>query len=394
MRDTFLPYCRPAVGEEEIAAVAAAMRNGWLTTGPQTQAFEREFARACDVPHAVALNSCTAGLHLALIALGIGPGDEVVMPSLTFVAGAQCALEIGARPVFCDVDPDTFLAGVREIAAAITPRTRAIVAMPYAGRPLGIGDVCAFAAERGIAVIEDAAHAAGMLEGGEWAGTRSAAAVYSFYATKNVATGEGGMLVTRDAALAERVRRLSLHGMSKDAWQRYGDRGTWRYDVAEPGYKYNITDLASSIGRVQLQRLPELQRRRDRIAQRYVRALGMLPGVRFQKAAEAGDVHGWCMFVALVDAALAGIGRDELIVALKDRNVGTSVHYVPTHTMTAYRRLAGVPLPHTEAIGHAALSLPLYPSMSDADVNDVIDAVRDIVGARAVVPASPALREA
>jgi dTDP-4-amino-4,6-dideoxygalactose transaminase len=375
-RQTFLPYCRPAIGEEEIEAVTRALLNGWLTTGPQTAAFEQAFARACGVPHAVALNSCTAGLHLVLAALGIGPGDEVVMPSLTFVAGAQCAIELGARPVLCDVEPDTFAVSLRTIAPRVTTRTKAVITMPYAGRPLGVAEIADFARERRIAIIEDAAHGAGTLDRGQWPGACSDAAVYSFYATKNLTTGEGGMLVTNHASLAERVRLLSLHGMSRDAWQRYSNGGSWRYDVLEPGYKYNMPDVLASIGLVQLQRLPSLQRRRAELAARYYAGLADLPGLRSQPSCKhPGDRHSWCMFAVAVDATVAGVGRDELIERLRRRNIGTSVHYIPTHTFTAYRHLPA-PLPNTEALARQILSLPLYPEMTDSDVTDVIEALR------------------
>jgi dTDP-4-amino-4,6-dideoxygalactose transaminase len=380
MRGNFLPYCRPDVGEAEIEAVARSMRNGWLTTGPQSAEFERRFARACGVSHAVALNSCTAGIHIALAALGVGPGDEVVTPSLTFAAGTQCTLELGATPVFCDVEIDTFSASVRTVAAVVTSRTRAVVAMPYAGRPQNIAELVAFARERGIAVIEDAAHAVGMLDRGQWSGVRSDAAIYSFYATKNLATGEGGMLVTNDEALADRVRRLSLHGMSRDAWKRYSDRGSWRYDILEPGYKYNITDLASNIGLVQLERLPQMQARRNEIARRYIEELSDLPGLGLQRSCEdPSDRHSWCMF-AITIAPNAGIERDAFIDAMRDRNIGTSVHYIPTHLFTAYRGLPRCELPNTEVLGARIVSLPLYPTMTDRDVDDVVDAVRAVYG--------------
>jgi dTDP-4-amino-4,6-dideoxygalactose transaminase len=377
MRDAFLPYCRPDVGEEEMAAVSRSMKNGWLTTGPQTAAFEEAFAAACGVPHAVALNSCTAGLHLTLAALGVGPGDEVVTPSLTFAAGAQCTLELGATPVFCDVELDTLSASERTIDAVLSPRTKAIIAMPYAGRPQGVAPIVDLARERGIAIVEDAAHAAGMLDRGRWAGALSDAAVYSFYATKNLTTGEGGMLVTHDGDLADRVRRLSLHGMSRDAWKRYSDKGSWKYDILEPGFKYNITDIASSMGLVQLRRLPAMQSRRDAIASRYLAELSSVEGLSFARPAErAGDRTSWCMFAAIVEPN-AGLDRDTLIEELRNRNVGTSVHYIPTHHFSAYRDLSRSPLPNTDALAKRILSLPLYPTMTDGDVDDVIDAVRE-----------------
>jgi dTDP-4-amino-4,6-dideoxygalactose transaminase len=383
MPEAFLPYCRPAIGEDEILAVTESMRAGWLTTGPQTARFESDFAAASSAPYAVALNSCTAGLHLAMAALGIGPGDEVITPSLTFVAGAQCALELGAVPVFCDIEPDTLCASIRTIAPAITPRTKLIIAMPYAGRPMAMQELCAFASSLNIAVIEDAAHAAGTLDRGMWPGTYSTAAIYSFYATKNIATGEGGMLTTANEALADRVRRLSLHGMSRDAWQRYTNRGSWRYDVTEAGFKYNLPDLAASLGVVQLRRLPEMQDAREAIASRYKTAFANVPGLSFQPELDKpGDRHSWCMFPMCIDARAAGIDRDSFIDDMREGGIGTSVHYIPTHTFSGYANLARGPLPNTDAAAARLVSLPLYPTMSDDDVERVIAAVRSIVTMR------------
>jgi dTDP-4-amino-4,6-dideoxygalactose transaminase len=376
MRNTFLPYCRPDLGEEEVAAVAACIRNGWLTTGPKAQAFEAAFAKAAGAKHAIAVNSCTAALHIGLIAAGVGPGDEVVTPSLTFVAGAQCTMELGATPVFCDVDEETLTADLQCLQAAVTPTTKAIIVTPYAGRPVHMADIVAFARERGIAVIEDAAHATGMLDRGLWAGALSDLAAFSFYATKNVTTGEGGMLVTNSEDVADRVRVLALHGMDKDAWKRYTARGSWQYDVREPGFKYNMTDIAAAMGIVQLQRLEDMQTRREEIAQRYIAALADLPGIAPQRQPDSpGDRHAWCMFVVRVNEGQTGISRNELIEELKQRNVGASVHYIPTHTFSAYRHLDHPPLPVTERVAQQILSLPLYPNMTDADVDDVIDAL-------------------
>lgn len=382
MDRAFLPYCRPFVDRRETSALTASLENGWLTTGPKVAEFEAAFARACGVKHAVALNSCTAAIHIGLAALGVGPGDEVVTPSLTFVAGAQCTRELGATPVFCDVDPVTLSATVETIEAAITPKTKAIIAMPYAGRPQGIRDIVAFAESRGIAVLEDAAHGAGMLDEGFWAGAHSAAAAYSFYATKNLTTAEGGMLVTNDDALADRARILSLHGMNRDAWKRYTARGSWRYDVVEPGYKYNMPDIAASMGLVQLARLDDMQARRRELAAHYIAALAEIPGVAAQQPAErAGDVHAWCMFVIRIDDRVAGISRDELIDALKDDGIGTSVHYIPTHLFSGYRSLAA-DVPVTDAVWQQLISLPLYPGMTHDDVDRVCASIARHAAAR------------
>ncbi len=381
MLDAFLAYCRPDTGSAESAAVQECIQNGWLTTGPKVREFEEAFARAAGAKHAIALNSCTAALHVGLLAAGIKPGDDVVMPSLTFVAGAQCTLEIGARPVFCDVDPDTFTAGGEHFAAALTPSTRAIIAMPYAGRPHDARALASFCRQRGIAFIEDAAHAAGMLDRGAWSGTHSDLAAYSFYATKNLTTAEGGMLVTNDDAIAERARVLSLHGMDKDAWKRYTQRGSWRYEIREPGFKYNMPDIAAAMGLVQLARLSEMQERRDEIAKRYRDALTDLPGIALQApAAHPGDRHSWCMFVMCIDEEQAGTSRDAFIDLMKQQNVGTSVHYIPTHHFKAYRRFASV-LPATDRLGAQIVSLPLYPAMSDTQVDSVISAVRSCLQA-------------
>ncbi len=385
MRDDFLPYCRPDTGAAEARAVEECIRNGWLTTGPKVREFEAAFACAAGVRHAVALNSCTAALHVGLLAAGVKPGDDVVMPSLTFVAGAQCTLEIQARPVFCDVDPQTLTAGVDEFARALTAKTRAIVAMPYAGRPFDSRRLAAFCKERGIAYIEDAAHAAGMLDRGTWAGTYSDLAAYSFYATKNLTTAEGGMLLTNDDRIAERARALSLHGMDKDAWKRYSHKGSWRYEVREPGFKYNMPDLAAAMGSVQLERLPAMQARRDEIAERYRRELAGLQGIALQAPPDnAGDRHSWCMFVIRIEQSAANISRNDVIDVLKERNIGTSVHYIPTHHFAAYRAYAR-PLPNTDRVASEILSLPLYPTMTDSDVDDVVSALKEALSAQAVL---------
>lgn len=380
MRETFLPYCKPVLTDEEIDAVAASLRNSWLTTGPIGREFEAAFAQRSGVKHAIALNSCTAALHVALHAMGVGAGDEVVMPSLTFVAGAQCTLELGATPVFADIDPGTVSVSVETIDAVVTERTKVIVPMPYAGRPLDIKAIVEYAHARGIKVLEDAAHAAGMLDRGEWSGLRSDAAAYSFYATKNLTSAEGGMLLTNDDMLAERARIVGLHGMDKDAWKRYTASGSWRYDVREPGFKYNLADPLAALGLAQLTRLDAMQARRDEIAGRYARRLLDIPGISLQTApSNEGDRHSWCMYVILVDEQKSGISRDALIDELRTANIGTSVHYIPTHLFSGYRSLAGNALANTEKTWQRLLSLPLYPAMDDEDVDDVVGAIERII---------------
>jgi len=382
MRQTFLPYCKPFVDNDEMAAVIEALSNGWLTTGPKVKAFEQAFAEEAGVRHAIALNSCTAGLHLALVALGVGPGDEVITPSLTFVAGAQCIRELGARPVFCDIDETTLCLSVRTIDAVVTERTKAIIAMPYAGRPTGIAAIVAYAHARGIAVIEDAAHGVGMLDDGAWPGAVADIAVYSFYATKNVTSGEGGMLVTADDALADRIRILSLHGMDRDAWKRYTRGASWKYDVVEPGYKYNMPDLLAAVGLENFKKLNRMQARRRELAARYIDGLSAFPGVRVPGIPLGRrDRHAWCMFALLIDEAEAGASRDELIDALREAQIGTSVHYIPTHHFSAYRDLPRGPLPVTEKAARQLVSLPLYPSMTDRDAEDVLEAIGDALSA-------------
>ena len=382
-REEFLPYCRPALGADDIAAVVDTLERGWLTTGPLVKRFEAEFAAACGVKHAIALNSCTSAMHLGLIALGVGPGDEVVLPSLSFVAAANLVLQLGAEPVFCDVEADSLCLTVATIERVTTTRTKAIVTMHYAGRPAAAAPISAFARSRGIAVLEDAALAVGTLDDGRWPGFHTDAAAFSFYATKNVTTAEGGMLVTRDDEIADRVRSLSLHGMDKDAWKRYERGGTWRYDVLETGYKYNMPDMAAAIGLTQLAKLPANQKRRDELAAAYLSALEDIPGVCAAALGSMGadDRHSWCVFPMLVDERAAGISRDALIEALRERNIGTSVHYIPSHLFSAYKHRRHGPLQVTETEWLKLVSLPLFPGMSDTDVADVAAAIKDSIPA-------------
>jgi UDP-4-amino-4-deoxy-L-arabinose-oxoglutarate aminotransferase len=375
-----IPYCKPSLDDSDVDAVVAVLRSGWLTTGPNVIELEREFARLCGVRHAVALSSCTAALHLGLHAVGIGPGDEVIMPSLTFVAGAECVLHLGATPVFADVDDKTLCITPKTIANVITAKTRAVIPMHYGGYPLDIHGIVEQARRHGFKVLEDAAHAVGTLDSrGSWPGQYSDGAAFSFYATKNITGGEGGMFVTNDAILADRVRILSLHGMDKDAWKRYelGKRCT--YDVVEIGYKYNMSDIVGGLLKAQLARLSTLQDKRHRLARIYYEGLQGVRGISPVAGWPAPPAqHSWCLFAVLIEDSL-GISRDELVNRLAAEGIGTSIHFPPSHMFSALKSRNLFSLPVTEWVAQRVLSLPLYPAMNEADATYVVRTIRTIV---------------
>lgn len=380
----FLPFARPDIGDAEIAAVTEALRSGWVTTGPATRQFEQNFVDYLGGGlQAVAVNSATAGLHLALEALGIGPGDEVIAPTLTFTATVEVARYLGADAVLVDVDPVTLNIDPAKIRAAITPRTKAILPVHYGGLACDMDAILAIAKEHGLKVVEDAAHALPTT----WRGTlvgqlQSDVTVFSFYANKTITTGEGGMAVTRDAALAQRMRVMRLHGMNRDAFDRFTSKTpAWYYEVVAPGFKYNMTDVAAAMGVQQLARLPQFVQRREQLARRYHAALADLPLV-LPAIAPAGDVHAWHLYVVRL-APQARIGRDALIQGLSDRGIGTSVHYVPLHRHPYWRdryQLTPEQFPHADAAYQAMVSLPLFTAMSDADQGRVIAALHELLG--------------
>ena len=376
----FLPFALPSIGDDEIREVVEVMRSGWLTTGAKTAAFEAAFAAYVGVPHARALSSCTAALHVALVAAGIGEGDEVVVPSLTFAATANVVDQVGARPVFAEVDDLTLDVTAETLAERIGPKTRAVIPVHYAGLPCDLTALRALCDARGLLLIEDAAHAVGAMHRGDKIGSHGDLVAFSFYANKNLTTGEGGMLTTRSEDLARRIETLRLHGMSKDAWKRYSAEGSWRYDILEAGFKYNLPDLCAAIGLVQLRRLEELTARRNRLAAFYRSALADLPGLKLQAQAPEGDRHAYHLFVVRLSKKRGTPSRDEAIRALASRRIGFSVHFIPLHTMTHYRERWGTrvgDLPVTERVAEELLSLPLYPDMTDADADRVVGAVRE-----------------
>ena len=376
----FIPFARPDIGEAEIEAVARTLRSGWVTTGPETKAFESEFAAYLGGGvQAIAVNSATAGLHLALEAIGIGPGDEVIAPTLTFTATVEVARYLGADAKLVDVDPVTLNIDPACIEAAITPRTRAILPVHYGGLACDMAAIFDIARRHGLQVVEDAAHALPTTSQGTMVGQLpSAAAVFSFYANKTMTTGEGGMVVTRNERLAQRMRVMRLHGISRDAFDRFSSRTpAWYYEIVAPGFKYNLTDTAAALGRVQLQRLPAFLARRRQLAARYLAELRDLPLV-LPADAPAGETHAWHLFVLRLSDA-ARVTRDEVIQRLSDAGIGTSVHYVPLHRQPYWRDRYGLTpeqFPVAEAAYQRMFSIPLFTAMSDDEQARVIGALR------------------
>ncbi|MGF9602482.1 DegT/DnrJ/EryC1/StrS family aminotransferase [Bacillus subtilis] len=381
-RNHFLPYSLPLIGKEEIQEVTETLESGWLSKGPKVQQFEKEFAAFVGAKHAVAVNSCTAALFLALKAKGIGPGDEVITSPLTFSSTANTIIHTGATPVFADIDENTLNIDPVKLEAAVTPRTKAVVPVHFGGQSCDMDAILAIAQNHGLFVLEDAAHAVYTTYKQRMIGSIGEATAFSFYATKNLATGEGGMLTTDDEELADKIRVLSLHGMSKAAWNRYSSNGSWYYEVESPGYKMNMFDLQAALGLNQLKRLDDMQKRREEIAGRYQTAFQQIPGLITPFVHDDGR-HAWHLYVLQVDEKKAGVTRSEMITALKDKyNIGTSVHFIPVHIHPYYQKQFGykeADFPNAMNYYKRTLSLPLYPSMSDDDVDDVIEAVRDIV---------------
>ena len=379
-RGEFLPFAQPLLGSEEIDEVVNCLRSGWLTTGHKVKQFEREFGEFVGARHALALNSCTAALHLALEALGVGPGDEVVTTPMTFTATAAVIEHLGARPVLADVDPHTLNIDPAQIERRLSPRTKAILPVHFAGQACDMDAINALARAHRLPVVEDAAHAIPTRYRGRLVGTLSEVTCFSFYATKNVTTGEGGMVVTDRDDVMERMRLMHLHGMSRDAWKRYTQNGSWSYEILAPGFKYNLTDIAAAIGIHQLRKAEAFRERRLAIADQYDAGLAGVPGVQLPRV-EDREAHGWHLYVIQIDPAQLTIGRNEFIDRLIARNIGVSVHFIPLHVHPYYRdRYSFQPddYPHAYAAYERILSLPIYAKMSDEDVRHVVEAVREI----------------
>ena len=381
-KEAFVPFARPDIGEEEIAEVADSLRSGWITTGPKAARFEQAFAAALggDV-EAIAVNSATAGLHLGLEALGIGPGDEVLTSVLTFTATAEVARYLGADVRFVDIDPVTLNLDPQALRAAVSINTRAILPVHYAGLACDMDRILSIAKEHNLRVLEDAAHALPATWRGKLIGTLdSDMTVFSFYANKTITTGEGGMIVTRNAAFAKRTRVMRLHGIDRDAFDRFTSKTpAWYYEVVAPGFKYNLPDIAAAVGIHQLRKLDRFAARRRELAERYHHELRKLPLI-LPAGPPQNDVHAWHLYV--IRLAGCRISRDQLIQSLADRGIGTSVHYVPLHRQPYWRDRYGLTpemFPNAEAAYHSMISIPLHTRMSDDDQTRVISALHAIL---------------
>ena len=375
----FLPFSRPSMGDAELAALREVLQSGWITTGPKNQALEETFCALTGNRHAIAVSSATGGMHVTLMALGISAGDEVITPSQTWVSTLNMICLRGATPVMIDVDPDNLMITPEAVEAAITPRTKAIVPVHYAGAPVDIDAIRAIAERHAIPVIEDAAHAAGTYYKGRHVGWRGTA-IFSFHAIKNMTCAEGGLVVTDDDELAARIRSLKFHGLGVDAYDRQTLGRAPQAEVISPGFKYNLADINAALALVQLDKLAAANQRRAAIAQRYLRELADTP---FRPLAVPSweHQHAWHLFIIRVDEAACGISRDALMEKLKAMGIGTGLHFRAAHTQKYYReRFPDVSLPHTEWNSARICSIPLFPDMTDDDVTRVISALHQLSG--------------
>jgi dTDP-4-amino-4,6-dideoxygalactose transaminase len=381
LAEALVPFAPPAIGVEEIAEVVETLESGWLSTGPRVARFEREFADYTGAEHAIAVNSCTAALHLSLLAGAVGQGDEVITTPLTFCATANVVVHTGATPVFADIDPDTFNLDPLAADAAVTPRTRAIVPVHFAGRPADMDAFSRLATRKGLVLVEDAAHSVEGVAQGRKIGSIGHFTCFSFYATKNLTTGEGGMVTTSDANAAAFMRTASLHGMSRNAWTRYAPGGSAQYDVLMAGFKYNMMDLQAAIGLHQLAGIESRLARRQEIWAQYDEALASLP-LRLPAPVRDGDVHARHLYTVLVEPT-AGMSRDTLQARLGERGISTSIHFRALHLQPFYQERFGLRrgmFPVAEAVSDSTLSLPLSAGMTPEAVERVIEALHDVLG--------------
>ena len=381
VRTTFLPFHQPSIDADDERAVVEALRSGWITTGPRTKEFERTLAAYTGAAHCVAVNSCTAALHLALEAIGVGAGDEVITSPITFASTANVIVHRGATPVFVDVEPDTLNLDPALLESAMTPRTRAIIPVDFAGQPCELDEIIAIARRRGLVVIEDAAHAVGAEYKGKRIGSVADMTAFSFYATKNITSGEGGALTTNNPEWAERVQIMALHGISRDAWKRYGTGGYAHWDILAPGYKYNMFDLQGALVLSQLAKIERFHERRLALKARLDAGLRDLPELAFP-AERAHRVHAHHLYPIIVRVEELSADRDTIMNAIQAENVGIGIHFRAVHLHPFYEQTFGFRrgmFPRAEYYSDRTISLPLYPRMTDAEADDVVAAVRKVV---------------
>lgn len=382
MRQKLLPYGRQSVDDDDVAAVAAVLRSDWLTTGPLVEQFERGFAAAVGADEAVAVSNGTAALHAAVHALDIGPGDEVIVPAMTFAATANCVVYQGATPIFADVAPDTLLIDPAQVEAKLSPRSRAVIAVDYAGQPCDYDALRAITDRRGLALVSDACHAVGGSYRGRPVGTLADLNTFSLHPVKHMTTGEGGVITTGNAALAQRMRVFRNHGITSDHRMRE-QQGSWRYEMVELGFNYRLTDLQCALGLSQLRKLHRWVARRQEIARRYDQALAQLPAVA-PLAVRPDLSHAYHLYVVRFDLSRLRVGRAEIFAALRAEGIGVNVHYVPVHCHPFYQRRFGVGpglCPVAEAAYQRIVSLPMFPAMTDRDVDDVVEALGKVMTA-------------
>jgi len=381
LRKDFLPFHRPLIGAEEEAEVIQCLRSGWLTTGPRTQEFERAFAEYIGCRHAIGLNSCTAGLHLALVGLGIGDRDEVITTPITFPSTANVIVHQRARPVFADIDPETLNIDPDKIEERITPKTKAIIPVHFAGHPCEMDRISEIAQKYNLKVIEDAAHALEAEYHGRKVGVLGDAASFSFYATKNITTGEGGMLTTNDAELADKVSILRLHGISRDAWKRYGPEGYKHWETLYPGYKYNMFDIQAALGIHQLKKVEKFLEVRRKYVVMYDKAFEKIPEIKILGRKE-NIKHSHYLYIILVKTEDLTTDRDTIMNAIQAQNIGIGIHFRALHLQPYYKNTYGFKpgdFPNAEHASDRVISLPLYPALTEEDVADVIEAVRKVI---------------
>src|SRR5215472_16209799 len=369
-----IPFHRASLGEEEVQAVAEVIRSGWLTMGPKTIEFETEFASYIGVKHSIAVSSCTAALHLALEAVGVGPGDEVLVPTTTFTATAEVVTYLGARPILVDVEEKTLNLDAADAARRVTPHTKAIIPVHYAGQPCEMTKIHDLADKHGLHVIEDAAHSLPASYRGANIGRLSELTAFSFYATKTLTTGEGGMITTDNAEYAERIRLMRLHGIGRDAWKRYSATGSWHYEVLAAGFKYNMTDIQAALGLVQLKKCSTIRDQRCQIAARYTAAFGLMETLE-PPAVLADRESSWHLYVLRLRTDRLKTARDDFISALRKRGIGTSVHFIPLHLHPYYQNTFGYrrgDFPVAEKEYERCISLPIYPGMTQKEIQRVI----------------------